>query len=58
MLFDNDPAGVDGAKDALWQLTLRGLHVRVAWTPESHDGAFTGRQPESLTREELETLLG
>lgn len=58
LLFDNEPTGVDGAKDALWLLTLRGLNVRVAWTPESHGGAFAGRQPESLTRTEVETLLG
>ena len=58
LLFDFDPAGVEGAKNALWRLTPRGLHVRVAWTPESHDGTVAGRQPESLTRDEIETLLG
>ena len=56
LMFDNDAAGVEGMKDALWQLTLRGLLVRVAWTPESHEGAFAGRQPESLETRELSSL--
>ena len=57
LMFDNEPSGVDGAKDALWRLTLHHLQVRVAWTPESHGGVYAGRQPETLTREEFHTLL-
>jgi hypothetical protein len=51
LMFNNDPPGIEGMKDALWQLTLRELQVRIAWTPESHAGAFVGRQPEALSME-------
>lgn len=57
LLFDNDPGGVEGAKDALWQFAVRKLDVRIAWTPTTHGGTFAGRQPESLTCEEVESLL-
>jgi hypothetical protein len=57
LMFDNDPPGIEGMKDALWQLTLRELHVRIAWTPESHGGTFAGTQPENLTNEDTRTLL-
>ena len=57
LMFDCEPTGVEGAKDALWQLAQRGLDVRVAWTPASHGGAFAGKQPESITQTEAERLI-
>lgn len=57
LLFDCEQTGDDGAKEALWMLTQRGLHVRLGWTQSMHGGAFEGRQPESLTRDEWETAM-
>jgi hypothetical protein len=57
LMFDCEPSGVEGAKDALWQLAQRGLDVRVAWTPATHGGAFAGQEPERLTLEAMQTLL-
>jgi hypothetical protein len=56
LMFDCDAAGVEGMMDALWQLTLRGLQVPVAWTMESDGGVYAG-QPESVTRGEIEGHL-
>ncbi|MFO0935764.1 MAG: hypothetical protein U0798_04500 [Gemmataceae bacterium] len=57
LLFDCNDTGVEGAKDAVWQFAQRQLDVRVAWTQTSHAGTFAGREPESLTRDDLLTLL-
>jgi hypothetical protein len=57
LLFDCEPTGVDGAKDALWFFAERQLDVRLVWTPHMHGGAFEGRQPESLTAAECQQLL-
>ncbi len=57
LLFDADDAGDEGAKEALWLLSQRGLDVRLAWTKAMHGGQFAGRQPESLTREEWEQAI-
>jgi 5S rRNA maturation endonuclease (ribonuclease M5) len=54
LLFDADEAGDNGAKETLWRLAERSLDVRLAWSRASLGGAFAGRQPESLTREEWE----
>ena len=54
LLFDCEQAGDDGAKEALWMLSQRGLHVRLGWSQAMHGDAFEGRQPESLTLEEWE----
>jgi 5S rRNA maturation endonuclease (ribonuclease M5) len=52
LLMDCDDPGDDGAKEALWLLTQRGLRVRLGWTQWMHGGAFKGRQPEHLTKAE------
>jgi hypothetical protein len=57
LLFDCEESGVDGAKEALWFFAERELDVRLAWSPAMHGGAFRGRQPESLTRDEITALL-
>ena len=57
LLFDCEPTGDDGAKEALWQLTERGLHVRLGWTQDMHGGAFKGRQPEALSLSEWHELV-
>jgi DNA primase len=57
LMFDNDPPGIEGMKDALWQLTLRELQVRIALTPDSHGGAFAGIQPEHLVLNHFDKLF-
>ena len=57
LMFDCEPSGIDGAKEALWFFAQRQLDVRLAWTPWMHFGRFVGRQPESLTREEWDTVI-
>ena len=55
LLFDCEQTGDEGAKEALWMLSQRGLSVRLGWSQAMHGGAFGGRQPESLTLEEWNT---
>lgn len=57
LMFDCEPSGIDGAKEALWFFAERQLDVHLMWTPWMHSGAFVGRQPESVTRAEVEVLL-
>lgn len=57
LLFDCEPSGIDGAKEALWFFAQRQLDVRLAWTPWMHSGKFAGRQPENLSHEEWETFI-
>lgn len=52
LMFDCEPSGIDGAKEALWFFAQRQLDVRLAWTPWMHAGKFVGKQPESLTAAE------
>lgn len=56
LMFDCEASGIEGMKDALWQLAQRQLDVRIAWTPTIHGGAFAERQPETLTRSEADLL--
>lgn len=49
LMFDCEPSGIDGAKEALWFFAQRQLDVRLAWTPWMHGGKFAGKQPENLT---------
>ena len=58
LLFDCEPTGDGGAKEALWQLTQRGLQVRLGWTQTMRNGAFRGRQPENLGDDELVPIFG
>jgi hypothetical protein len=57
LMFDCEPTGDEGAKEALWQLAQRRLDVRLAWSLSMHEGAYAGKQPETLTREDVERLL-
>lgn len=57
LMFDCEASGVDGAKEALWYFAERQLDVRLVWTPSMHGGAFEGRQPESLSRDERQRLF-
>jgi DNA primase len=57
LLFDCEQTGDDGAKEALWLLTQRDLNVRLGWSQAMHGGAFKGRQPENLKREEWDTVI-
>lgn len=56
LLFDCEQTGDDGAKEALWLLSQRGLQVRIAWSQAMHNGAFKGRQPEGLVASEWHVL--
>lgn len=56
LLFDCEPTGDEGAKEALWLLAQRGLNVRLGWTQEMHRGRFKGRQPESISTAEAAPL--
>lgn len=57
LLLDCDEEGENGAKQAAWLLAQR-CRVRTAWSEAMHGGQFKGRQPESLTAEEWQTLCG
>lgn len=57
LMFDCDGPGTDGAKEALWLFAERKLDVRLLWSPSMHGGAMNGKQPESLTRAEVDALL-
>lgn len=56
VMLDNDEGGVEGAKDAFFRLGELGVNAQLVWTPKTHGGAFVGRQPESLTAEEIQLL--
>lgn len=57
LLFDCEQTGDDGAKEALWLLAQRGLNTRLGWSQAMHGGAFRGRQPENLQREEWDAAI-
>lgn len=48
IMFDCEPSGVEGAKEALWFFAERQLEVRLLWSPAMHGGKSQGWQPESL----------
>ena len=56
LMFDCDPPGMEGAKEALWLLAERRLDVRLAWTNKRDGGIHAGRQPESVRADELAGL--
>src|SRR5436305_14447696 len=57
LMFDCEPSGIDGAKEALWFFAQRQLDVRLAWRPWMHSGAFIVREPESVTRDEGASVI-
>lgn len=54
LLLDCDEEGENGAKQALLELAPH-CRVRLGWSSATH-AQFKGRQPESLTVEEWETI--
>ena len=56
LMFDCEPSGTDGAKEALWFFAERWLNVRLIWSPSTHNGEFNGRQPESLSARDIGAL--
>ncbi len=57
LMFDCDDAGTEGAKEALWFFAERQLNVWLLWSPTMHEGKYSGRQPESLSQTEVDSLL-
>jgi hypothetical protein len=57
LMFDCEPTGDEGAKEALWLLVQRSLDVRLAWSQAMHGGTFAGRQPESITQQEWDEVV-
>ncbi|MDD4918998.1 MAG: toprim domain-containing protein [candidate division Zixibacteria bacterium] len=55
LMLDCDLEGEAGARQAAVELAQL-CAVRFAWLPSMHGGAFKGRQPESLRREEWEEV--
>lgn len=56
-MFDNDEAGVAGAKDALWHFAEKGLHVHLIWSPNLFEGEFDRKQPETVNYKDWEKLI-
>lgn len=57
LMLDNDEPGTDGAKETLWKLHQHAdIQPRLAWSREMFGGAFDGRQPESVSPEEWDTI--
>ncbi len=57
IMFDCEPSGVEGAKEALWFFAERKLDVRLLWSPAMHCGKFQGWQPESLNSAAISELF-
>ena len=57
LMFDCEASGVDGAKEALWFFAERQIDVRLIWSPAMHEGKYSDRQPESLSRSETDALF-
>ena len=57
ILFDADDPGDNGAKEALWLLTQRGLDARLGWSQAMHGARFSGKQPEHLTIDEWQQVI-
>lgn len=57
LMFDCDPAGIEGAKDALWQFAERRLGARLLWPAIKHNGEFNNSQPEMVPYDELASYL-
>jgi hypothetical protein len=57
LMFDCEASGSEGVKEALWFFAERQLDVRLVWSPTMHESKYSGRQPESLSRTEVDSLL-
>jgi hypothetical protein len=56
LMLDCDAEGESGARQALVEIA-QSCAVRMAWSSGMYGGAFKGRQPESLSREEWKHFL-
>lgn len=57
LMPDNDAEGEEGFKELLWRLSqCEGVTARLGWSSAMFGGAFTGRQPESLSFEEWNVI--
>jgi hypothetical protein len=57
LMFDCDEPGTDGAKEALWYFAERHVDVQLIWSRTILERKYSGRQPESLSRSEVHSLL-
>ena len=57
LMFDCDEPGTEGAKDALRFFTKQQIDVRPAWSPAMHESKFKDGQPESLSEDDLATVI-
>jgi hypothetical protein len=59
LMFDCDPAGDEGVKEALWLLaqTAPDLDVRIAWSQRMFSGEFRGKEPESFTADAFQSVI-
>ncbi|MGZ0174323.1 MAG: hypothetical protein ACKVHE_32875 [Planctomycetales bacterium] len=51
VMLDVDEEGQSGSRQVVYELAKQ-CRVRLAWHPDTDDGRFRGRQPESLSFEE------
>ena len=58
LMFDCEPSGIDGAKEALWFLPSVCSTSVSTGPPWMHGGKFVGRQPENLTAGDWGENLG
>lgn len=57
MRWHNDKEGEDGFMRLLWNLCgVSNIDVKLGWSRQMYVGRFNGRQPESLTPDELNHL--
>jgi hypothetical protein len=59
LMFDCQTTGDAGAKEALWSFAQLepDIRVRLIWSQAMHGGDFRGRQPESVTEQEISQLI-
>lgn len=59
LMFDCEPTGDEGAKEALWLLaqTAPDLDVRLAWSQRMLDERFRGKQPESIAADAFQSII-
>ena len=51
-MFDADEKGDEGAKDALWRLSVAGLQTCLVWSRQMFDAKFNGKEPESISQDQ------
>ena len=56
LMPDNDEKGQAGFRELAWKLLEEGLHVHLAWSQRTHDGAYDGLEPEDVTLEQWYAL--